>query len=400
NESGWPAGYKMFTLNTPYNWDTSKNLLIDFCYAQATAGTGPTINNYSTPGFNLMLKSYQTSGDVCSNPSSEIGPAFSQVLTKFQIDFCSAGDTDFTYLWTPGDYFEDSTIKKPLVYIGEDTKVFVTTRGRNGCLVKDSLNIIVPKNTRFLTQDTIICLNESIQLRSYNGTHTKWFESNVDNGNMYDEAKSLSCDTCERVIAKPNKSTTYYAAVTSLDNCVDTFRTSVTVKPLPTINITNKDTVIKYGKSIVLNVFGGTQYYWTPMAGLSNPNNVNPTASPLVTTTYKAVGVGTNGCRGEDSVRVTIDYKSPISVPTAFTPNGDGKNDKFRLLGVTFQTLTEFRVFNRWGAEVFSTKDINDGWDGTYNGKLMDMGVFNYIIRVGFPDGGTETYKGDVTLIR
>ena len=395
------AGYLTnFILDQAYNWDTSKNLLIDLCYAQATIGTGPTINMYTTPGFNLMVRSHQTSGDVCSNPTIELGPTTFELLPNFQIGFCSAGDTDFTYLWTPGNYFEDSLMKQPLVYVGEDTKVFVSTRGRNGCLVKDSVSIVVPKNGRFITRDTIICANETIQLRSFNGLKTKWFEMNPVTGFKYDTAKSLSCDSCERVIAKPKQNTTYYAAVTDINGCIDTFRTSITVKPLPTINITNRDTVIKYGKSVSLNVFGGTQYHWTPMAGISNPNNVNPTASPLVTTVYRAVGIGMNGCRGEDSVKITIDYKSPISAPSAFTPNGDGNNDRFRLMGVTFQTLTEFRVFNRWGQEVFSTQNINDGWDGTFNGKPMDMGAYNYIIRVGYPDGATETLKGDVTLIR
>lgn len=392
------SGYHVFTLTTPYNWDTTQNLLVDFCYAQATAGVGPSINMYPTPGFNLMVKSYQTSGDVCTNPSTEIGPVTYELLPTFQIGFCSAGDTDFTFKWTPGDYFEDSMMKKPLVYIGKDTKVFVTTRGRSGCLVKDSVTIIVPKNERFITQDSTICLNESIQLRSYNGTKTKWYETTSNS--KYDFASSITCDSCERTIAKPKQTTTYYAAVTDANGCVDTFRTTLTVKPLPVINITNSDMVLKYGKSAVLNVFGGTQYFWTPMAGISNPNHVSPTVQPMVTTTYHVVGIGMNGCRGEDSVKITIDYKSPISVPSAFTPNGDGKNDKFRVLGVTFQTLTEFRVFNRWGQEVFTTQNINDGWDGTFNGKLMDMGAYSYIIRVGYPDGASETFKGDVTLIR
>jgi gliding motility-associated-like protein len=251
-----------------------------------------------------------------------------------------------------------------------------------------------------VTQDTVICLNESIQLRSYNGTKTKWYELNSASGTTYDVAKTLSCDSCERTIARPRETTTYFAAVTDANGCIDTFRTIVSVKSLPVINITNRDTVIKYGKSVVLNVFGGTQYYWTPLAGLSNANNVSPTASPLVTTTYRVVGVGTNGCRGEDSVRITLDYKAPISVPNAFSPNGDGRNDIFRLLGVSFQTLTEFRVFNRWGQEVFSTQDINGGWDGTFNGKPAEMGTYNYIIRVGYPDGASETVKGDVTLVR
>jgi gliding motility-associated-like protein len=393
------SGYKVFTLTTPYNWDTAQNLLIDFCYSQATAATGPTINCYPTPGFNLMVRSHQFSGDICSNPTTEIGPSTFEMLPTFQIGFCSAGDTDFTYQWSPGDYFEDSLMQKPLVYIGSDTKLFVSTRGKSGCLVKDSITIIVPKNNRFVTQDTTICLNESIQLRSYNGTKTKWYQATVG-GSKYDVAKTLTCDTCERTIAKPTQSTDYYAAVTDGNGCVDTFGIHVTVKPLPIINITNNDMVLKYGKSAVLNVFGGTQYFWTPMAGISNPNHVSPTVQPMVTTTYHVVGVGMNGCRGEDSVKVTIDYKSAMGVPSAFTPNGDGKNDKFRLIGVTFQTLTEFRVFTRWGQEVFSTQDINDGWDGTFKGKAMDMGSYQYLIRVAYPDGAAETFKGDVTLIR
>jgi gliding motility-associated-like protein len=60
----------------------------------------------------------------------------------------------------------------------------------------------------------------------------------------------------------------------------------------------------------------------------------------------------------------------------------------------------EFRVFNRWGQEVYSTTDPSRGWDGTWKGVAQDMGVYSYIIRVAFPDGYVETYKGDVTLIR
>ena len=64
------AGYLTnFVLDQAYNWDTSKTLLIDLCYSQAATGTGPTINMYTTPGFNLMVRSHQTSGDVCANPS-------------------------------------------------------------------------------------------------------------------------------------------------------------------------------------------------------------------------------------------------------------------------------------------------------------------------------------------
>lgn len=394
------GGYHKFNFNTPYNWDTTKNLLIDICYAQAVPGTGLTIKTYDAAGFNLMMKSYQTTGDVCSNPSTEIGPAVSQVIPVFRINYCDAGDTDFVYRWTPGDYFQDSLLQSPVVRVDTTVKLYVRTMGRNGCLVRDSTTIIIPKNTRYVTPDAQICLNDGIQLRSYNGVKTKWYESKGMIGGTYDKATSLSCDTCERTIASPKESTTYYAEVTADNGCVDTFRTSVVVNPLPGVYIANKDTTIKYGQSVLLNAFGAAQYYWTPIAGVTNANISSTTVQPLVTTTYVVTGTGGNGCKFRDSVKVTVDFKNPVRVPSAFSPNGDGKNDIFRLVGVTFQTLMEFRIFNRWGQEVFSTTNINDGWNGTYNGKDADMGIYNYIIRIGYPDGTAETLKGDVNLIR
>ena len=100
------------------------------------------------------------------------------------------------------------------------------------------------------------------------------------------------------------------------------------------------------------------------------------------------------------SSRAYVVYRDSLLVPTAFTPNGDGRNDVFRVANLSFQKLIEFRVFNRWGQEVYSTTDNNGGWDGTWKGVAQDMGIYTYIIRVAFPDGTVSTYKGDVTLIR
>jgi gliding motility-associated-like protein len=97
---------------------------------------------------------------------------------------------------------------------------------------------------------------------------------------------------------------------------------------------------------------------------------------------------------------VDIDYRANLFVPTAFTPNGDGKNDIFKVSNITFQRLQEFRVFNRWGHEIFSTNDIKSGWTGSWKGQPQDMGVYQYIIKVAYPDGIIETYKGNITLVR
>ena len=88
------------------------------------------------------------------------------------------------------------------------------------------------------------------------------------------------------------------------------------------------------------------------------------------------------------------------NIPTAFTPNNDGLNDVFRISGLKFQKLLDFRVFNRWGQVIFQTNSIEKGWDGTFNGHPQDMGTYVYEITVAHPDGTRKTYKGSVTLIR
>ena len=94
-----------------------------------------------------------------------------------------------------------------------------------------------------------------------------------------------------------------------------------------------------------------------------------------------------------------VDKRDNLLVPTAFSPNGDGKNDVFKVSNLTFQRIMEFRVFNRWGQEIFNS-NTNAGWDGTWQGEPQDIGNYTYLIRVNSPDGSVETYKGDVTLVR
>jgi len=173
----------------------------------------------------------------------------------------------------------------------------------------------------------------------------------------------------------------------------------INLKPIPVVKVVNNDTTINYGSSIQLAAIGANVFNWSPAATLSNPNIVNPIASPTEAVTYVVTGIATDGCTAEDSVRVNINYRGKLYVPSAFTPNGDGKNDRFKVANFTFEKVLEFRVFNRWGQEVFNASD-NSGWDGTWKNVPQDIGTYEYLVRVGFPDGFIETFKGNVTLIR
>lgn len=89
-----------------------------------------------------------------------------------------------------------------------------------------------------------------------------------------------------------------------------------------------------------------------------------------------------------------------LYVPTAFTPNGDGQNDVFRLRQPNGQVLLEFRIFDRWGGEIFATTDIMLGWDGTYKGQLQPVGAYVYFIRYKNINGIEKQLKGTVNLLR
>lgn len=119
------------------------------------------------------------------------------------------------------------------------------------------------------------------------------------------------------------------------------------------------------------------------------------------TGTYNAclIAMTNFGCYDTICKNVSAKIVPIIDVPTAFTPNGDGINDKIfiRSFGVTNLT---WKIYNRWGKLVFETKNINQGWDGRFNGAPQPTEVYHYILEASFSDKSVVQKKGDITLIR
>ena len=86
-------------------------------------------------------------------------------------------------------------------------------------------------------------------------------------------------------------------------------------------------------------------------------------------------------------------------VPTGFTPNGDGANDKLFVKGGPFNKMI-FRVYNNWGEKIFETTDQTNGWDGTKNGVEQPVGVYVWTLEVDLYNNRTVKKNGDVTLMR
>jgi gliding motility-associated-like protein len=142
------------------------------------------------------------------------------------------------------------------------------------------------------------------------------------------------------------------------------------------------------GETLDLNAVGQNvlTYQWFPEESLDNSTISDPVSSPEHTITYIISVVSPEGCIAEDSVEVCVDERKSIYLPTAFSPNGDGKND-FYIIGGHGICEIEIFIYNRWGEQVFYSSDISIGWNGVYREVLQGTEKYALLIRGVFCDG-------------
>ena len=146
-------------------------------------------------------------------------------------------------------------------------------------------------------------------------------------------------------------------------------------------------------------------YIWTPVDDLSCVNCANPIVRPFETRTYNLTVVDQDGCEGMDDIMIAVNKARRVYIPNGFTPNRDGLNEKWQVhtsFGVN--QILSTHLFDRWGNLVFEDgadpagPDGSRGWDGVFDGTLMNPGVYVYMVKVEFIDGVVFTYRGNVTM--
>lgn len=313
------------------------------------------------------------------------------------------GDTEFTYHWVPNYNVSDPFSLTPVIS-PDATTVYTVTGSYPGCpdMVHTILYSIQHPQVNIVTGDTTVCIEIpmplDVMVTPADSPYTFTWTPTPTTG--------LVGDTLiEPSFFAGTGSYSYTVTVQSQLGCTDSDHIVITSAPPVHIVPNPASATIMYGESIQLNavslVTNPLFYMWTPHDGSLTNNNINnPVGRPLDSTTYIVYAMNEWGCRDTAEVTVLVDKTMSECIPTAFTPNGDGKNDEFRLLCNKHQKLVDFRIFNRWGQVVYESTNPNKGWDGTYNGEPQDMGVYFYVITVARPEKTNITYKGEVTLIR
>lgn len=344
------------------------------------------LNGISTEAFSITVLQPPV---ITAYPAAEICKGTSMPMH-------SSGGVKYT--WKPDNGLSCNSCSDPIAAPSSTTIYTVMGTASNGCANSDTVILKVLSFADFNYDIKYGCKNDTV-IFSNNSTNAT--------GYLWDFGDGSHDTVANPVHYYPPVSTNTNVTVTLHDinpNCPnDLDEKTFTLTPaqhFSLINVTSSQ-IIPYTTSIKLNAEGADTYSWSPNDGTLSDIYINdPIASPLHDITYIVTGqLGV--CTDTVSVHIIVEFEDDAFLPTAFTPNADGKNDIARIINLKYNKLISFRIFNRWGQEIFHTTDANDGWNGTFNGEKQDIGTYMYEFSTVHPDGkGLHLYKGNITLIR
>ena len=300
------------------------------------------------------------------------------------------------YFWTPiSKIISGANTKYPLVSPDTTTTYYVTAN-LGKCQDKDTVVVfVVPYPIAIAGPPVDICFPGKTQLNGiikgafFNWSPTIWLEN----------SNSL------QPISTPYRSIEYVLTVTDTLGCPKPVSDTVRINVVPKVfAFAGNDTMIVANQPLQLNATGGTNYVWTPTFGMNNANIPNPiivVGANFDSIRYFVTVSSPEGCSATDDIKVIIFKTAPdLFIPSAFTPNSDGKNDILKPIAAGIKELSYFRIFNRWGQLVFSTSRLGDGWDGKIVGKEQGTGTFVYMAQAIDYLNRIIVKKGTVVLIR
>ena len=160
------------------------------------------------------------------------------------------------------------------------------------------------------------------------------------------------------------------------------------------------DTIVLTNIPFQLNGRGNGAFKWFPADGLNNDGIPNPTGLLNNDQTYLLTVTSPEGCVAKDTIKVSVSKGTAVYVPNAFTPNGDGVNDRLKPLYIGIKQLHQFTIYNRWGQQVFATSNMSQQWNGWIQGQPAPAGTYVWMVKAEDILGHVYQLKGTITLIR
>lgn len=402
-----PSGGSSWT----YFWDFGQDASPQTSTSENPAGVSYSTGGTKTVSFTLFngYCSKTATQNIVINalPSAKAGRD-TTICANTSVTIGSATVAGNTYSWFAPVTLSSATISNPVATpIAHITQYIVTVKTTaTTCVNKDTIVVtMLDPIQAYAGVDEEICRFDSVQIG------VGLVEQQIYN---WSPAAGLSSTTLPNPMASPDSTTTYKVTVTYSGKACDAVTDEVTVtvhqlpyieagtvnyQPSPNDSITILDS-ITLGSSVQLIAIGGLQYTWDPPYRLDNVGIFNPFASPDTSIAYIVTGTDIHGCVDTDTVKIRVIIPS-FWVPTAFTPNGNGENDVFYVRGLGIKDF-ELGIFNRWGEQIYYSKKIDQGWDGTrpIGGEELPAGAYVYYIKGTLTNGDPVDAKGLINLIR
>ena len=407
-------GEPTMTLTAPlgfqsYLWYSDATFTNPISSAQSLELNPPPAANSVFP---VILNPYPAFGCVdtvyaiissASKPPSVAGIDLS-ACSKVPVQLGGTPNPQYTYLWSPANYLQNATLANPFTRTnirGPVNFIVKTTDLATQCFSYDTVLVtpIVVDTSATVSGKLIYCpgetLNTSLTLNN-TATTVQWYQ----NGTMINGATN---STYQPQTINDN---TYWAELKQ-NGCVDTstsfriYTSSVPDAKFETekllcvgkpVSFTNKTTIA-----------GNEQlnYEWDFSDGvILNGKNITRTFTTPGNYSVMLTATSPGGCFDEYRGEITVTDDCGVYIPTGFTPNGDGLNDRLIPLLSGVKTFKRFSIFNRYGNLIYNTNRAGEGWDGKHNGVLQSTGVFVWILEYVNKSDETISMRGIVTLIR
>ncbi len=282
------------------------------------------------------------------------------------------------------------------------TNYIVQATNPYGCISTDTsfIRVFSPFTLQVSPADTSVCPKTLVPYRTNVKGITSWVPSTY-----------LNSATITNPVSKPDTSISYTIIVTDSAGCfADTTTAIIRTYPVPTVNA-GLDRVVPYNTSFTLSpVYGAgiSNYVWSPSV-----NSLSCTLCPItngiaaVKANYTIEVTSSDGCKAKDDILVFVACdKANLNIPTAFTPNNDGRNDMFYPMTRGYRIINKFIIYDRWGGKVFERYNFipnlqSLGWNGNAKDKQTSGSyVFVWAIEATCDIGEKINLNGTVVLIR
>jgi gliding motility-associated-like protein len=359
------------------------------------------------PAGNYLIELY-TINQSCIHRAEKtilVSPLPDLQVSSSKLDICKGESIRVTasgasdYNWSPATDIDQSNPAAALITPAQTGIYTVKGRSDKGCITEKQVSItVIPDYELTVSPDTGICLGASVPIKVAGAASYQWIGS----------VEGLSAVTSPTPVARPVQTTRYTVRTEGQAGCFVKERDiTIEVYPLPQVQL-GPDISTYAGNPVSLNTTTSqdvTRWKWSPANYLNCSDCPNPVALPVNDIVYKLEVSNSNGCTASDEIKLIIGCnEDKIAIPNAFTPNADGKNDRFQFIAPGINEVESFQIYNRFGQLVHEVKNAVPGspgvaWDGRVNGNPQPAGTYVYYLQLRCANNEKFVRKGTVVLI-